>query len=175
MTKTKTSDALAIIHHRFLKNKPESQELLREISLNARVAQLIYTMRKAKELTQQQLADLIQTKQSVIARLEDADYEGHSLSMLHRISEALQQRVEISIVPAEITSTNGLASLNDLPTSLIGARQALGLTPKELAEKVGMSEQEIKDHEATLYSSISFDRLRSVVEALSIGCQETPV
>ena len=156
----------------FLKNKPESQELLREISLNARVAQLIYTMRKAKGLTQQQLADLIQTKQSVIARLEDADYEGHSLSMLHRISEALQQRVEISIVPTEITQTNGLASLNDLPTSLIGARQALGLTPKELAEKVGMSEQEIVDHEATLYSSISFDRLRNVVEALLIDHQE---
>ena len=156
----------------FLKNKPESQELLREISLNARVAQLIYTMRKAKGLTQQQLADLIQTKQSVIARLEDADYEGHSLSMLHRISEALQQRVEISIVPTEITQTNGLASLNDLPTSLIGARKALGLTPKELAEKVGMSEQEIVDHEATLYSSISFDRLRNVVEALLIDHQE---
>ena len=52
----KTSDALEILHRRFLKDKPESQELLREISLNARVAQLIYTVRKQKGLTQKQLA-----------------------------------------------------------------------------------------------------------------------
>jgi ribosome-binding protein aMBF1 (putative translation factor) len=59
---------------------------------------LIYTARKQSGLTQQQLADLIQTKQSVIARLEDADYEGHSLSMLQRIGDALGQRIEISMV-----------------------------------------------------------------------------
>jgi hypothetical protein len=32
--------------------------------------------------------------------LEDADYEGHSLSMLRRIAAALSQRVEIRFVPA---------------------------------------------------------------------------
>jgi DNA-binding Xre family transcriptional regulator len=51
----------------------------------------------------------------------------------------------------------------------------MGMTHKELAEKVGMSEQEIKNHEATLYNSISFDRLRDVVEALSIDRQKTPI
>jgi hypothetical protein len=35
----------------------------------------------------------------VIARLEDADYEGHSLSMLARIAAALNQKVEIKISP----------------------------------------------------------------------------
>jgi ribosome-binding protein aMBF1 (putative translation factor) len=168
MTKTKTSDALEIIHRRFLKDKPESQELLREISLNARVAQLIYNARKAKGLTQKELADLIQTKQSVLARLEDADYEGHSLSMLHRISEALQQRVEISIVPTETTPPQSLSLLDNLPARLIEARKAMGMTPKELGVKVGMSEQEIEDHEVSLYASISFDRLRKIVEVLAI-------
>ncbi|MBW4552423.1 MAG: helix-turn-helix transcriptional regulator [Aphanocapsa sp. GSE-SYN-MK-11-07L] len=52
-------------------------------------------------MTQQQLADRIGTKQSVIARLEDADYEGHSLSMLQRIAGALNQRVEIKLLPIE--------------------------------------------------------------------------
>jgi hypothetical protein len=47
------------------------------------------------------LAKLIGTTASVICRLEDADYEGHSLAMLNRIATALNRRVEIHFVPAE--------------------------------------------------------------------------
>jgi predicted transcriptional regulator len=41
------------------------------------------------------------TSKSAICRLEDADYEGHSLSMLKRIAEALDKRVEIRFLPAK--------------------------------------------------------------------------
>ena len=41
---------------------------------------------------------MIGTTQSVISRLEDADYEGHSLSMLNRIAEALDKRLKIQMV-----------------------------------------------------------------------------
>jgi hypothetical protein len=41
----------------------------------------------------------IGTQQSVISRLEDADYEGHSLSMLQSIAQALNQRLELNLVP----------------------------------------------------------------------------
>jgi transcriptional regulator with XRE-family HTH domain len=51
-------------------------------------------------LTQQQLAELVGTKGSVISRLEDDDYAGHSLRMLQRISAALNCRVEIRFLPA---------------------------------------------------------------------------
>lgn len=101
---TKTNDAVEIMTRRYIKDDPALQDLLREASLNAKVAQLIYTARKQANMTQQQLADLIGTKQSVIARLEDADYEGHSLSMLQRIGEALGQRIEIQMVPTEESS-----------------------------------------------------------------------
>jgi hypothetical protein len=42
---------------------------------------------------------MIGTTESVISRLEDADYTGHSLSMLRRIADALGKRVEIRFVP----------------------------------------------------------------------------
>jgi hypothetical protein len=42
---------------------------------------------------------MIGTTASVISRLEDADYEGHSLAMLRRIAAALDKRVEIRFVP----------------------------------------------------------------------------
>jgi len=38
--------------------------------------------------------------QPVIARLEDADYQGHSLTMLQRIAAALNQRLDIRFKPA---------------------------------------------------------------------------
>ena len=85
-----------------IKEDPELQEMVRESSINAQVAQIIYNARKQKGLTQQQLANLVGTTQSVIARLEDADYEGHSLSMFARIAAALNQKVEIKMSPKEV-------------------------------------------------------------------------
>ncbi len=67
-------------------------------TVNVRVAQMICDARTTAGLTQQELADLAGTKQSVIARLEDADYEGHSLSMLHRIADSLGQRLDLRFV-----------------------------------------------------------------------------
>jgi transcriptional regulator with XRE-family HTH domain len=50
-------------------------------------------------LTQRDLAKLIGITASVICRLEDTDYEGHSLAMLTRIATALNKRVEIRFLP----------------------------------------------------------------------------
>lgn len=99
---TKTKDALKIIDH-LTGNDLELQQLIEKETINAQVAHLIYQARKKAGLTQQELADTIGSKQSVIARLEDADYDGHSLTMLQRIAEALQQRIEIRFRPAKGT------------------------------------------------------------------------
>ncbi|WP_310426542.1 helix-turn-helix transcriptional regulator [Chamaesiphon sp. VAR_48_metabat_135_sub] len=61
-----------------------------------------------------------------------------------------------------------LGSLNDLPTTLIKARISAGMTQKELADKIGVREQQIQRYEASLYSSASFDRLRAIATALNI-------
>ena len=79
----------------------ELQQMIAEETVNAEVARLIYEARKMASLTQTELAKLIGSKQPVIARLEDADYEGHSLTMLQRIAIALNQRVESNFVPVE--------------------------------------------------------------------------
>ena len=96
----KTSDALKIIE-KINRTDPDLQGMVALASINAKVAQLIYEARTKAGLTQQQLADLIGTKQPVIARLEDADYEGHSLSLLQRIAQALNQRLEIHLTAIE--------------------------------------------------------------------------
>jgi ribosome-binding protein aMBF1 (putative translation factor) len=94
----KTKNALKIID-RITGDDPELKALIEEETLNAQVARMIYAARTQAGLTQRELADLVGTKQPVIARLEDADYDGHSLSMLQRVATALHHRLEIHLVP----------------------------------------------------------------------------
>src|SRR5437773_11233206 len=72
---------------------------LEEARSNEKIARKIHELRTAACLTQAQLAKLVGTTASVICRLEDADYEGHSLAILRGIGAALNQRVEIRFVP----------------------------------------------------------------------------
>lgn len=95
----KTTDALEILDA-MIGDDVELRDLCEEATINAEVAQLIYNARTEAGLSQQQLADKIGTTQSVISRLEDADYEGHSLSMMNRIAHALNQEISIQFVPA---------------------------------------------------------------------------
>jgi ribosome-binding protein aMBF1 (putative translation factor) len=94
----KTKDALTIID-RITGDDPKLREMIAEETINGQVARMIYEARTKAGLTQQQLAERVGTKQSVIARLEDADYEGHSLSMLQRIASALHHKLEMYLVP----------------------------------------------------------------------------
>src|SRR5258706_8349127 len=92
--RTKTSDAIKILDS-MMGDDPELHRLVREARVNTVVAQLIYDARTKAGLSQGDLAKKVGTTQSVISRLEDADYDGHSLSMLQRIAAALERRVEI--------------------------------------------------------------------------------
>ena len=91
----RTTDAVEILRRRFVEGNPESEALLEEVRAEAEVARTIYRLRTGAGLTQQALAERVGTTASVISRLEDADYTGHSLAMLRRIAAALGRRVEI--------------------------------------------------------------------------------
>lgn len=63
-----------------------------------RIAEEIYKRRKAKGMTQSSLAKAIGTSQSVIARLEDADYSKYSVRTLQRIAAALDAELGVRFV-----------------------------------------------------------------------------
>jgi ribosome-binding protein aMBF1 (putative translation factor) len=94
-----TTDAVEILHRRYFEGKPEMLAALEEAEANDEVARKIYELRTKAGLTQRQLVRRVGTTASVICLLEDADYEGHSLSMLRRIARALDRRVEIRFLP----------------------------------------------------------------------------
>ncbi len=107
--KRKTSDAVEILED-MVGSDIKAKERIEEATFNARIAQMIYQARTVKKLTQKQLAELVGTTQPVIARLEDAEYEGHSLSMLRRVAAALNQRIEIRFVAAKEKKRIALSS-----------------------------------------------------------------
>lgn len=97
--KKSTSAALEYLHRRFSAGRPERIAELEEARASAEVARKVYELRTRAKLTQKELAARVGTTASVISRLEDDDYEGHSLAMLRRIASALNKRVEIRFVP----------------------------------------------------------------------------
>ncbi len=100
--KRKTStNAVNILHKRYFDGKPAMLELLERERENSKIARTICDLRTKAGLSQRELAARVGTSASAICRLEDVDYEGHSLSMLQRIAAALNQRVEVNFVPVK--------------------------------------------------------------------------
>ena len=75
--------AVAILHKRYVEGDPEMEALLKTERIHAEVAAQLYQIRIESGLSQRELAKKVGTSASVICRLENADYEGHSLAMQH--------------------------------------------------------------------------------------------
>lgn len=91
--------ALQFAYDRYVGQDPELAAAFEEELAAADVASQIYKLRTRARLSQRQLAAKVGTTASVICRLEDSDYEGHSLSLLRRIAAALGRHVKIVLVP----------------------------------------------------------------------------
>ena len=93
-----TSDARVILD-KITGDDAELRWMIDDVGVEMDVAQMVYDARNKAALTQVELVRRIGTTQSVISRLEDAAYVGHSLTMLHRIAKALGLALQIRFVP----------------------------------------------------------------------------
>lgn len=76
---------------------PDVAERFRKAGEAWDIALHLTTLRKNAGLSQADLAKRVGTSQQQISRLESANYEGHSLSMLRRVAEVLGARVKVQI------------------------------------------------------------------------------
>jgi transcriptional regulator with XRE-family HTH domain len=84
-------------------DNPESQERIATLRDELEIGLAIHDARKAAGLSMSQLARRVGTTPSVISRVERADYQGHSTTLLRRIAKALGMRLIVAFVPAEET------------------------------------------------------------------------
>jgi len=95
----------------------------------------------------------------------------NSLGIL--IGELEQEIAEYDRLKSGQITQFPIESLQDLPRVMIEARIAAGLTQKELAEKIGVQEQQIQRYEANNYRAVGFDRLQEIMSALDITIGKT--
>ena len=70
---------------------------------------------------------------------------------------------------------DALKVVADLPSVLIKARIAQGLSQKDLAERTGLKEQQIQRYEATDYASANLARIKEIASAFGVdGKGQTP-
>lgn len=97
--KNRTTSAQKIMRRRFENGSPERvaerEKAGREMALGMKIRQL----REEAGWTQQQLADKIGTQPSAISRIEDADYDSHTVSLLERVAEALEMVLVVDFQP----------------------------------------------------------------------------
>lgn len=84
-----------------IKKHPSLKEGLKKADRAWDIAGQVYDLRKKAGLTQKDLADLMGTKQSNIARIESADYTSYTHKTLEKIAKVLNARLEVKIVPTD--------------------------------------------------------------------------
>lgn len=77
---------------------PEIAKAYKSLELQTQLARQVRHLRQERGLTQIELADRVNTRQSGISRLENMDALP-SLSFLSKIAEALEADIEIRLVP----------------------------------------------------------------------------
>lgn len=82
-----------------IKKHPFLKEELKKANQALDIAFQVYNLRKKAGLAQKELAELVGTKQSNIARIESADYTGYTWKTLEKIAKALKARLEIRLKP----------------------------------------------------------------------------
>jgi transcriptional regulator with XRE-family HTH domain len=145
---TRKNSVVEILHRRYIGDNESRKASVRAERINVQVAQKIYEIRKQAGLSQKALADLVETTQSVISRLEDADYEGHSLSMLSRIADALGREIIVQMPTKETSDKTSLSADRNMVRFAFrevvrGLRLKKQLTVDQFAKKIELDKEEI--------------------------------
>lgn len=127
------------------------------------------TQNKLKDL-EQALAELFQIENTLHPR----QFSSRKNSLQMTIDN-LRKEIEEYDALKQQQAPIKIASIQELPLALIRARISMGMTQKELAEKMGVKEQQVQRDEANQYSSAGFQRLIAVAQALNLKLQETHI
>ena len=126
-------------------------------------------------ITKNQADGLSQTLDSLRRRSGKSEEGTHPLiieaqdnAVRSQLEDLERQLREYESLKAGNFDPGHLHVVADLPTALIKARIAQGLSQRDLAERLKLKEQQIQRYEATDYASASLARIKEVISALAM-------
>lgn len=100
-----------------LKDKDFEKRYYRDLEKTRIAVEIVY-FREKKGLTQAELAKLVNTSQSAIARLENPDYKGYSIATLRKVASALGLELVVSFREKGAESPKEIHELYALPQEI---------------------------------------------------------
>lgn len=94
-------------------------------------------------------------------------------ALTSQIEEIRDQLVQYELLKAGEFPFTKTYSLEQLPSVLVQARIASGMSQTDLAAKLGMKPQQVQRYEATDYMGVSLARLIAVARVLGVGASGT--
>ena len=121
------------------------------------------------------MAARFQNNLTILKQRPDADGDVHPLiakaqeeALASQLADLENELLEYESLKAGEFQLDSLKVVSDLPAVLIKARIAQGLSQKELAERIGLKEQQIQRYEATDYASANLARIQEVASAFNV-------
>jgi Zn-dependent peptidase ImmA (M78 family)/DNA-binding Xre family transcriptional regulator len=127
-----------------------------------------YRISKAQALNFAQALNELENRGSKNGDVHSILRKAEQDALMYQQNELQRQIAEYERLKSGKLKVLEIESFDELPIGLIRARIAKGLSQKELAEKLGMKEQQIQRYEATNYGTASFERIKEVVDALGV-------
>lgn len=128
---------------------------------------------KAREQVQK-LLDAARGGQTGTLDIDPTILEASKVAVEAQAQDITQEIHEYEQLKAGNVPVPDLSELAQLHRNLIRARIALGLTQRDLAERLGIAEQQIQRYEANEYAGASLSRLREIATALGEATGEAP-
>ncbi|WP_439880930.1 helix-turn-helix transcriptional regulator [Pontibacter sp. MBLB2868] len=128
-------------------------------------------------LTKAQAAKFTESIDELLSGIEGKNmhpiqFKAYQDALQSQLDEMLEDIASYEALKQGRVRTIRVNSFDELPIALIKARIASGLTQKDLAEILGIKEQQVQRYEDTSYEGASFRRLKEIAQALQLKIKE---
>ena len=128
----------------------------------------IRELRKAKEMTLQELGDKVGVGKSTVRKWETGMIGSMSANNLTALAKALGVSVELLTTTEDSEETEVSAEPNDIGMRIKELRTRAEMSQTELAEKIGESKQTVYKYENGIVKNIPNDTVQKLADVL--GC-----